>query len=99
MSAVQTVATIRNGAPHVIHSDKQLARYTEALFALIAKKRPTRAEEETIELLTLLIERYEDEHYSIPDASPADVLRFSSNIAGFDSVTSYRSSETKPWCR
>jgi HTH-type transcriptional regulator/antitoxin HigA len=31
---------------------------------------------EAIELLTLLIERYEEEHYSVPKASPADVLRF-----------------------
>ena len=29
-----------------------------------------------IELLTLLIERYEEEHYTVPKASPADVLRF-----------------------
>jgi len=76
MSAVQAVAMIKNGAPHVIHSDKHLAEYAEALFALTVKARPTRVEEETIELLTLLIERYEDEHYSVPDASPADVLRF-----------------------
>lgn len=27
-------------------------------------------------MLTLLIERYEEAHYSIPQASPADVLRF-----------------------
>ena len=62
--------------PHIIHSDKQLAEYTEALFHLTAKARPTRAEVEDIELLTLLIERYEDEHDPVPDASPIDVLRF-----------------------
>jgi HTH-type transcriptional regulator/antitoxin HigA len=31
---------------------------------------------EAIELLTLLIERYEAENYKLPEASPADVLRF-----------------------
>jgi HTH-type transcriptional regulator/antitoxin HigA len=61
---------------HVIHSDKQLAEYTETLSRLTAKRSHTRAEADEIELLTLLIERYEDEHYPIPDASPADVLRF-----------------------
>jgi HTH-type transcriptional regulator / antitoxin HigA len=29
---------IRQGAPHLIHSDEELAEYTEALFALTAKK-------------------------------------------------------------
>ena len=62
--------------PHVIHSDKELAEYTEMLFNLTAKSRHTRAQTNQIELLTLLIERYEDEHCPIPDASPADVLRF-----------------------
>lgn len=61
---------------HVIHSDKELAEYTEILFNLTAKSRPTRAEQDQIKHLTLLIEDYEEEHYPIPDASPADVLRF-----------------------
>ena len=33
---------IRRGAPHLIHSDEELAEYTEALFKLTAKSRPTR---------------------------------------------------------
>jgi HTH-type transcriptional regulator/antitoxin HigA len=67
---------IRRGAPRLIHSDKELAQYTEELFKLTAKPRPTREEEEAIELLTLLIERYEAERYPVPDAGPVDVLRF-----------------------
>ncbi len=67
---------IRKGAPHIIHSDEQLAEYTKALFALTAKPERTEDEEEAIELLTLLIERYESEHHPIPDADPVDVLRF-----------------------
>ena len=62
--------------PRVIHSDEQLAEYTEALFRLTAKSDPTREEEEAIELLTLLIERYKAERYPVPDADPIDVLRF-----------------------
>jgi hypothetical protein len=30
---------IRQGAPHLIHSDEELAKYTEALFKLTAKSR------------------------------------------------------------
>jgi len=67
---------IRQGAPHLIHSDEELAEYTEALFNLTAKPNPSREEEEAIELLTLLIERYETERYPVPDADPIDVLRF-----------------------
>src|SRR5208337_3028688 len=40
-----------------------------------AKPDPTPEEEEAIELLTLLIERYEAQHYPVPDADPVDVLR------------------------
>jgi HTH-type transcriptional regulator/antitoxin HigA len=67
---------IRQGAPHLIHSDEELAEYTEALFDLTAKATPSPEEEEAIELLTLLIERYEMERYPVPDAGPIDVLRF-----------------------
>ena len=67
---------IRKGAPHIIHSDEQLAEYTKALFKLTAKSRPTPEEEEAIELLMLLIERYEAKRYPVPDADPVDVLRF-----------------------
>jgi len=67
---------IRQGAPRLIHSDEELAAYTDALFRLTAKRHPTREEEEAIELLTLLIERYEAERYPVPDADPVEVLRF-----------------------
>ena len=67
---------IRRGAPRLIHSDEQLAEYTEALFRLTAKGDRTTEEEEAIELLTLLIDRYESQRYPVPEAAPADVLRF-----------------------
>ena len=67
---------IAHGAPHLIHNEKELEAYTEALFALTALKRPSRSEREAIELLTLLIERYEQEHYPIPDADPIFLVRF-----------------------
>ena len=70
------VKMIRQGAPHLIHSDEELAEYTNALFALTAKASRTADEEEAIALLTFLIERYETEHYPVPDSDPVDVLRF-----------------------
>ena len=65
-----------HGAPRVIHNDAELEAYTEALFQLTALERPSRHEVEAIELLTLLVERYEREHSPIPAADPASVVRF-----------------------
>ena len=67
---------IAQGAPHVIHNDAELKAYTDALFQLTALKSPSRSELEAIELLTLLVERYEEEHHPIPAADPASVVRF-----------------------
>lgn len=61
---------IAKGAPHIIHNDKELEAYTDALFQLTALEKPSSAQAEAIELLTLLIERYEQEHYPIPPAEP-----------------------------
>jgi len=67
---------IAHGAPRVIHNDAELEAYTDALFQLTALESPSRSEVEAIELLTLLVERYEEEHSFIPAADPASVVRF-----------------------
>lgn len=67
---------IAQGAPHVIHNDAELEVYTESLFQLTALENPSSDEMEAIELLTLLVERYEQEHYPIPAAEPVSVVRF-----------------------
>jgi HTH-type transcriptional regulator/antitoxin HigA len=67
---------IAKGAPHIIHNDKELVAYTNALFELTALENPSRSQEEAIELLTLLIERYEETHYPIPAADAVSVVRF-----------------------
>lgn len=67
---------IAHGAPRVIHNDAELAVYADALFQLTALENPSSSEAEAIELLTLLVERYEQAHYSIPAADPVSVVRF-----------------------
>jgi HTH-type transcriptional regulator / antitoxin HigA len=67
---------IAKGAPHVIHNDEELEAYTNALFELTALENPSRSEAEAIELLTLLIERYEETHYPVPAADAVSVVRF-----------------------
>jgi HTH-type transcriptional regulator / antitoxin HigA len=67
---------IAHGAPRVIHNDAELEMYTDALFRLTALENPSSSELEAIELLTLLVERYEQEHYFVPKADPVSVVRF-----------------------
>ena len=67
---------IAKGAPHIIHNDEELEAYTEALFRLTALEKPSPSEMEAIELLTLLVERYEDEHWPIIDVDPVFLVRY-----------------------
>ena len=70
------VEMVKRGAPRVIHNDAELKEYTHALVDLTSKAKPNRAEQDAIELLSLLIERYESDRYVLPEASPLQVLRF-----------------------
>jgi HTH-type transcriptional regulator / antitoxin HigA len=70
------VEMIERGAPRLIHNDSELEQYTEALFNLTALENPTPSQQEAIELLTLLVERYEETHYPIPVAGAVPVVRF-----------------------
>ena len=70
------VEMIAQGAPRVIHNDRELAAYTEALFKLTALENPSPSEAQAIELLTLLVDQYEQAHYSVPAADAVSVVRF-----------------------
>jgi HTH-type transcriptional regulator / antitoxin HigA len=63
------------GSPTTIASERQHEEYLSVLDKLASKENPTRAEEKYAEVLMALIEVYEESHYSIPNASPVDVLR------------------------
>jgi HTH-type transcriptional regulator/antitoxin HigA len=62
-------------APRVITSEKQYDEYVSALAELENRGGLTVAEGNFAELITLLIEVYEEKHYKIAEASPVDVLR------------------------
>jgi len=68
--------TIAQGGPRVIHTDEELAEYTEVLFHLTAIEEPTRDQIEAINLLSLLVSSYEDEHYPLPKSTPERVVRY-----------------------
>jgi HTH-type transcriptional regulator / antitoxin HigA len=63
--------------PRVIRSEEQNEAYIAALYELEKRqKKWTEAEAELADLLTLLIEDYEDKHYQLPKASPLEVIAF-----------------------
>jgi HTH-type transcriptional regulator/antitoxin HigA len=70
-------ALLKKFSPKVIRTEKENEAYTELLHNLDQRSRKlTSAEKELAELLTLLIEDFEDRHYQLPRAKPLEVLQF-----------------------
>jgi HTH-type transcriptional regulator/antitoxin HigA len=61
--------------PRVIRSDEEYERITNELMLIDGRDDLTPEERELAELLTLLIDEYEERRYPIPQASPQEVLR------------------------
>src|SRR5258708_30189053 len=61
--------------PHVIHTEDENERCIAELETLLTKSDRTPEELRLAELLTLLIEDFEDKHYTLPAASPLDIVR------------------------
>lgn len=63
--------------PMIIRSDAQNQSYIDALYELEQHHASLSAEEtELADLLTLLVEDYEEKHFAIPRSSPREVLLF-----------------------
>ena len=62
-------------APKVITSQKQHKQYVSALLDSERRKHLTSEERSYAELLTVLIDSYEEQHYPIRAASPVEVLQ------------------------
>jgi HTH-type transcriptional regulator/antitoxin HigA len=70
-------ALLRRIPPKVIRTEKQNEAYTEILYSLDRRyKTLSTAEKDLAELLTLLIEEFEEKRYRLPRSRPLDVLRF-----------------------
>lgn len=61
--------------PRVIQDDAQNAEYASRLEDLVFKGALTPAEEELVELLTLLVEDYEQRRFPVGAATPMEVLQ------------------------
>ena len=60
--------------PRVIRDESENEHYTRLLESLDSKPNPTRAEKELAELLTVLIESFEEQHYALKRATPIESL-------------------------
>lgn len=70
-------ALLRKVAPKVIRTERENEAYTEILYDLDRRSaKLTTAEKELAELLTLLIEDFEEKRYRLPRAKPLDAVRF-----------------------
>ena len=59
----------------IIKTDAQYNKYCDALEALVDSGKKTKAVQEEIELLTLLIEKYDADHNTFDDADPIELLK------------------------
>src|ERR1700688_139420 len=75
MIAVTEKYALEVGSPTLITSERQHEQYLSVLGKLASKEKPTTEEEKYSEVLMTLVEAYEEERHSIPDASPIEVLR------------------------
>ena len=75
MISVSEKYALEIGSPTPIASERQHEEYLAVLDKLATKDNPTTDEEKYAEVLLTLVEAYEDQHHSIPDSSPVEVLR------------------------
>jgi len=76
MSAVADYGTLlQEKQPRVIRSEEQNERYIEYLEELCANEKPTPQERDLADLLTVLIEDYEEKHYGLTPTNPIQIIR------------------------
>lgn len=75
MIAVAPRYAVDVSMPVPITSERQHAEHVSVLDKLASKRELTREEDKYAQVLMMLIEAYEEEKHSIPEASPVDVLR------------------------
>lgn len=75
MIAVAEKYSVQVSMPMTITSERQHSEYVSVLDKLARQEKLTRAEDRYAQVLVTLVEAYEEQNYSIPDASPVHVLR------------------------
>jgi HTH-type transcriptional regulator / antitoxin HigA len=61
--------------PAVIQNETEYKRHVTLMNKLAVKPELSKEEDRLLDLLTILVEAYDQKHYKIPDATPAMVIR------------------------
>lgn len=61
--------------PRAIHSDREHRKYLARVDVLLDQKKRSAAEDRLLELLSILVERYEEEREQIAAPTPLDALK------------------------
>jgi len=68
---------LMSALPQVIESEEELKRAEEIISRLLSKGENLSPEEEKLlDLISDLVEKYEDEHYPFPEVPPNEILKF-----------------------
>ncbi len=70
----------------VIKTESQHNQYCRLLEALVTLKKKNKQQEDSIDLLTLLIEKWDEDHNTSTDADPIELLRYLMNENKLKSV-------------
>jgi HTH-type transcriptional regulator / antitoxin HigA len=65
---------LAQAAPTAIHSEQENERAIALLEELSCKAEPTPAQQQLVELLSILIQDFEEKHYQLKPANPLQVL-------------------------
>jgi len=68
-------ALLHEELPRAIHNEREHRKYLARVESLLDQKSRSAAENRYLELLSILIERYEDEHYPIDAPTPLEALK------------------------
>lgn len=73
--STQYGALLQRELPRVIRDEKQNEHYTDRLEKLCSKARMSREERELADLLTVLIEDFEEKHHNLTPCDPIQIIR------------------------
>lgn len=68
--------------PRAIHSEREYRRHVARIEQLMERSKLTAPEERLLELLAVLVDRYEDEHHAIEDPDPVTMLKELMSVKG-----------------
>src|SRR5215467_2773134 len=73
--AIDYGALLQETKPEVIHNEQQNEAFVQLLERLSGVDKVSPAQAKLIELIIVLVEKYESKDYPVPDAGPLDIIR------------------------